>query len=109
MEELLDAIPRRNEKVQLKKINGKYYLLIPMESPLDFLARLIHGKYRRIELDEIGAEVWMLCDGKKKVREIGEILERKFGERVKPTNERLVTFLLSLYKRKLVSFWREEE
>ena len=54
MRDYLRLIPKRNEKIELREIDGKQYLLIPMESPLDILAKKIHGKYRRIELDEYG-------------------------------------------------------
>ncbi|MCD6524372.1 MAG: PqqD family protein [Thermococcus sp.] len=109
MEEYLELIPVPNPKVRLKKIDDKYYLLIPMDSKLDFLARRLHGDYRRIELDEIGAYTWELCDGRRTVREIGKALRARFGEEVEPLYERLVTFLFELAKRYLVEFKRVSE
>ncbi|WP_258083337.1 PqqD family protein [Thermococcus thermotolerans] len=106
MEEYLNLVPVRNEKVELKKIDGKYYLLIPMDSKLDFLARKLHGEYRRIELDEVGAYTWELCDGRRTVNEIGKALKARFGNEVEPLYERLVTFLVELGKRYLVEFKR---
>ncbi|ASJ15334.1 PqqD family protein [Thermococcus radiotolerans] len=104
MEEYMNLVPVRNEKVELKKIEGKYYLLIPMESKLDFLARKLHGEHRRIELDEIGAYTWELCDGRRTVKEIGKALKARFGDEVEPLYERLITFLFELGKRYLVEF-----
>jgi len=109
MEEYLELIPVRNPKIQLKKIEDKYYLLIPMDSKLDFLARKLHGDYRRIELDEMGAYTWELCDGRRTVREIGKALKARFGEDAEPLYERLVTFLFELAKRYLVEFKRTNE
>ncbi|ASJ06331.1 PqqD family protein [Thermococcus pacificus] len=109
MEEYLNLIPVCNEKVQLRKIEGKYYLLVPMESKLDFLARKLHGDYRRIELDEVGAYIWELCDGRRTIGEIGKALKARFGEEVEPLYERLVTFLLELRKRYLVEFKRADD
>ncbi|HIP74974.1 MAG TPA: PqqD family protein [Thermococcus paralvinellae] len=109
MERYMNLVPLRNEKVQLRKINGKYYLLIPMDSTLDFLARKLHGEYRRIELDEIGAYTWELCDGRKTVREIGKFLKARFGDEVEPLYQRLVTFLIELGRRYLVEFKSVEE
>ncbi|AJC71962.1 hypothetical protein X802_07175 [Thermococcus guaymasensis DSM 11113] len=109
MEEYLELVPVPNPKVRLKKIDDKYYLLIPMDSKLDFLARRLHGDYRRIELDEIGAYTWELCDGRRTVREIGKALRARFGEEVEPLYERLVTFLFELAKRYLVEFKRVSE
>ncbi|HII61067.1 PqqD family protein [Pyrococcus horikoshii] len=104
MDNYLNLIPIRNEKVELRKIEGKYYLMIPMESKLDFLARRLHGNYRRLELDEIGAYVWELCDGTRNVEEIGKLLKARFGEKVEPLYERLLTFLIQLQRRNLIRF-----
>ncbi|WP_148882992.1 PqqD family protein [Thermococcus aciditolerans] len=109
MEEYMNLVPVRNEKIELKKIEGRYYLLIPMDSKLDFLARRLHGDYRRIELDEMGAYTWELCDGKRTVKEIGKALKARFGEDAEPLYERLVTFLFELAKRYLIEFKRTDE
>jgi hypothetical protein len=105
MRDYLRLIPKRNEKIELREIDGKQYLLIPMKSPLDILAKKIHGKYRRIELDEYGVFVWNLCDGTKDVEHIGKKLKEKFGDSVEPLYERLITFLFELHKRNLIVFW----
>ncbi|KUH33840.1 hypothetical protein APY94_04360 [Thermococcus celericrescens] len=109
MEEYMNLVPVRNEKIELKKIEGRYYLLIPMDSKLDFLARRLHGDYRRIELDEMGAYTWELCDGRRTVKEIGKALKARFGEDAEPLYERLVTFLFELAKRYLIEFKRTDE
>ena len=49
--------------------------------------------YKKIELDEFSSAVFLEIDGKKTVEEIGKKLEAKFGEKVKPTYERLLVFL----------------
>ncbi|ASJ11534.1 PqqD family protein [Thermococcus thioreducens] len=109
MENYLNLIPVRNEKIELKKIDGKYYLLVPMDSKLDFLARKLHGEYRRIELDEVGVYIWELCDGRRTVREIGKALKARFGNEVEPLYERLITFLIELGKRYLIEFKKTDE
>ncbi|QDA30556.1 PqqD family protein [Thermococcus indicus] len=109
MEEYMNLVPVRNEKIELRKIEGRYYLLIPMDSKLDFLARRLHGDYRRIELDEMGAYTWELCDGRRTVKEIGKALKARFGENAEPLYERLVTFLFELAKRYLIEFKRTNE
>ena len=50
-------------------------------------------EYKKIELDEYCSTVFLLIDGKKTVREIGESLEKKFGNKVYPLYERLLIFL----------------
>lgn len=62
--------------------------------------------YIRVTLDEIGSMVWENCDGKKSVREIANILEGHFGERVKPAEERLKLFFNTLYRSQFVRYWQ---
>ena len=50
-------------------------------------------EYRKIELDEYCSTVFSLIDGERTVKEIGEILENKFGDKVHPLYERLLMFL----------------
>lgn len=50
-------------------------------------------EYRRTTMDEFGSFVFLQIDGKKTVKDIGEALEVKFGEKVHPLYERLLLFL----------------
>lgn len=50
-------------------------------------------QYKKIELDEFGSTVFLLIDGKRTVKEIGEILDSKYGEKIHPLYERLLLFL----------------
>lgn len=49
--------------------------------------------YKKITLDQYGSAVFLLIDGKRTVKEIGESLQVKFGEEVHPLYERLLLFL----------------
>lgn len=53
--------------------------------------------YKEITFDEISSEVFTQIDGIKTVKEIGEYLEVKFGEKINPLYERLLTFLNHIY------------
>ncbi len=50
-------------------------------------------EYRKITLDEYGSYVFSQIDGKKTVKDIGESLELKFGDKVHPLYERLLLYL----------------
>ena len=50
-------------------------------------------EYKRTSLDEYGSCVFLQIDGKKTVKDIGEILEAKFGDEAHPLYERLLLFL----------------
>ena len=53
--------------------------------------------YKRTTLDEYGSEVFLQIDGDKTVKEIGDNLEKKYGEKVNPLYERLLIFLNHIY------------
>lgn len=52
---------------------------------------------KRITFDEYSSEVFSQIDGTKTVKEIGEELEVKFGDKVQPLYERLLVFLNHIY------------
>lgn len=49
--------------------------------------------YKRVKLDEYSSFVFLQIDGKKTVEEIGENLEKVYGEKSHPLYERLLMFL----------------
>ncbi|MCT8978490.1 PqqD family protein [Clostridium sp. CX1] len=50
-------------------------------------------EYKKITLDEYGSYVFLQIDGKRTVKDIGENLEAKYGEKAHPLYERLLLFL----------------
>ncbi|MGB9697359.1 MAG: PqqD family protein [Ignavibacteria bacterium] len=68
--------------------------LIPKNKPQDF----------KISLDRLGSAVWFEIDGKKKVAEIVEKLEKQIGEEISPAAERISKFLTQLYSYKFIRF-----
>lgn len=50
-------------------------------------------EYKKIDLDEYGSYVFLQIDGKRTVKEIGENIEDKFGDKMAPIYERLLLFL----------------
>lgn len=61
-----------------------------------FLDRRFHLPPYRVQLDAIGSFIWKRCDGESLVIEIGSALEREFGDRIQPMQDRLVLFLRKL-------------
>lgn len=49
--------------------------------------------YKKITLDKYSSCVFLQIDGKKTVKEIGEDLDNKYGEKSHPLYERLLIFL----------------
>ena len=61
----------------------------------------------QVHLDAVGSFVWLRCDGRHEVREIGEELLNEFGEEVAPGERRLATFLRQLARGRLVTLESE--
>ena len=59
---------------------------------------------RKLHLDDYGASVWRLCDGKATVREIGEVLHEQYGDSVDPLYPRLAEFFRILELNKFIGF-----
>ena len=74
---IVTVFEKQNHKIQ--KMFRKIKFKIPM--------------YKKITLDQYGSAVFLLIDGKRTVKEIGESLQVKFGEEVHPLYERLLLFL----------------
>lgn len=53
--------------------------------------------YKKITFDEYSSEVFIQINGINTVKEIGEKLESRFGEKVYPLYERLLVFLNHIY------------
>jgi len=50
-------------------------------------------EYKKISLDEYGSFVFLQINGKNTIKDIGESLEAKYGDKAKPLYERLLLFL----------------
>ncbi|KAJ50219.1 hypothetical protein BD780_001029 [Clostridium tetanomorphum] len=50
-------------------------------------------EYKRISMDQYGSYVFLQINGKKTVKDIGENLEAKYGDKTHPLYERLLLFL----------------
>ena len=78
---IVTVLEKQDHKIQ------KFFRKLKFKIPL----------YKEITLDEISSEVFRQIDGIKTVKEIGECLEVKFGDKVNPLYERLLVFLNHIY------------
>lgn len=100
---LLDVIFRVSNKL-LYEVNeeGIVTVLIKQDHMIQRFFRKLRVKipeYRRITMDEFGSYTFLQIDGHKTVREIGEALAAKFGDKVQPLYERLSPFLSHIQER----------
>ncbi|MFA4029969.1 MAG: hypothetical protein GDYSWBUE_001305 [Candidatus Fervidibacterota bacterium] len=58
---------------------------------------------RRIELDELGSLVWLMCDGRCTVGEIAQELIKRYKLEKRDAEISLITFIQQLMKRRLIT------
>lgn len=96
-EDILNIVFRIQDNIEYEvNESGIVTILEKQEHKIQNLFRKLKFKipmYKKIELDEYGSEVFLQIDGQKTVKEIGENLEAKFGDKVNPLYERLLLFL----------------
>lgn len=76
-EGIVTILEKQNHKIQ--RFFRKLKFNIPM--------------YKKITLDEHASFTFIQIDGKRTVKEIGELIEAKYGEDANPLYERLLLFL----------------
>lgn len=76
-DKIVTVLEKQDHKIQ--KFFRKLRFKIPM--------------YKEIKFDEYSSEVFTQIDGSKTVKEIGENLELKYGDKIQPLYERLLVFL----------------
>ncbi|MCR4418345.1 MAG: PqqD family protein [Ignavibacteria bacterium] len=107
---LWELIPIRKFDFE-KSENNLITILIPKFTN-KFLVRHLMPRLKypffKVKLDEIGSAVWLEIDGKKKVGEIAQILEEKFGAKIQPIEERLSKFFTQLQFHQFIDFKNEE-
>lgn len=96
-EEVLSIIYKKRDSLKFE-VNNKGLVVVLNKQDYkiqNFLRKFRFNipEYKKIEFDEYCSTVFLLIDGKKTVKEIGEILDKKFGEKVHPLYERLLIFL----------------
>jgi hypothetical protein len=100
----LELVPERNRRWE-KTGDGRIYLLVPrFTNRLMKKIALGFGKSElvKVNLDDKGTVVWMLIDGKKNVKQIGDLMEKQEGETRPQVYERLSEFLSILARNRFI-------
>jgi hypothetical protein len=108
---LLDLVPRRTAEHEIDEERLVTVLMPRFRNR--FMQRWLVPRYRsqhiKIKLDDIGSEVWLLCDGTRNVGEIAALMREKFNERIEPCNDRLAVFFKQLEQARFISYTNLEE
>ncbi len=108
---LLDLVPRRIVEHEIDEARFVTVLMPRFRNRV--MKRLFEPRHKspfiKIKLDEIGSEVWLLCDGTRNVGEIAAMMREKFNERIEPCNDRLALFFRQLEQARFISYTNLEE
>lgn len=101
----LDLIPGRKCNSE-KTSDGKVFLLVPRFRNRwlkKFALKMGKSEFIRLYLDNIGARVWDLIDGKRTVGDICNLLQEQPGEMLEQAEERVSYFMGMLKKNDFIS------
>lgn len=104
---LLDLIP-----VQSKKHNaqiddeGKVTIFVENKGVFNLIAQKLFHKPRfsQIHLEEFGCYIWKQIDGIKTVKEIGDLVHEKFGDKAEPLYPRISMYMKTLVNYEFIEF-----
>lgn len=104
--QLLRLKPVRDESVAwevgedgLVKIESKHIGMLKR-----LLSALLRFKAKkRVELDELGSVVWLMCDGEHTIGEIAQELVKRYRLERRDAEVSLITFIQQLMKRRLIT------
>jgi len=100
---IAEMVPVRAAK--WRESHGKVVLIMPRfrsRAGKVLLRILKKDNVVRVHLDEVGSAVWLMCDGRRQVRDIAEELHRRFGERVEPLYGRLANFFMTMERQRFI-------
>jgi hypothetical protein len=112
-EAMLKSKPARNDALTWEK-NEEDEVIITVERRKDWKARVLSKIFwipenRTMMLDQIGAQVWDMCDGKTTVDAMIRKLSEEHKLNLKEAEVSLLTYLKSLGKKHLIGFLVEKD
>jgi hypothetical protein len=108
-QEMLDAVPIRNPEARIELLDdGRRIVRIPVR-PRRIVRWLVRDDPKRptlrsFELDELGGEVWELCDGRRNVRRLIERFAKSHKLNLREAEVSMLAYLKTLTSRALL-FW----
>lgn len=110
-EDIRRAVPRHLPHVEAQALGETTLLRVPLKEragTMGWIARKSNSpSHHEIELDEIGAFVWSLCDGKRSVAGIAAALSKHYKITMHEAEASLLDFLDSLRRRGCLTLERK--
>lgn len=95
--DILDSVFKKSDEIEYQVDNNGIVIISEKQNHwVQNMFRKMKIKippYKNIELDEYGSYVFLQIDGKRNIEEIGQCLEKQFGNNVNPLYERLIMFM----------------
>ena len=96
-EDVLNIVFRVSDKINYEiDEEGIVTILEKQDSRIQNLFRKLKfsiPEYKKITLDEYSSTAFKLINGENTIKDVGEILDSKYGEEIYPLYERLLLFL----------------
>jgi hypothetical protein len=112
-EAMLASRPLRNEEVQWDRDeNGEVYITLVRAKTwkVNLLSKIFHvPEKRRLVLDEVGSQVWGMCDGRTSVEAMIRRLSGQYKLNLKESEISLLHYLRQLGQKRLVGFLVDRE
>jgi hypothetical protein len=110
---MLASRPTRNESLRWEQ-NDEGEVQVVVERQETWKVRLLSKvfyipKERKITLDEVGTEVWQMCNGRNSVGQMIELLSDKYQLNRKEAEVSLLQYLKMLGQKRFVGFVLEGE
>jgi hypothetical protein len=94
MKEMLDTVPRKSESSVFRKI-GDECILVPVASSVADVNSIF-------SLNETGAAIWDLIDGKRNLRDIVAEIEGEFEVQGQEVEADVISLIRELFEAKLI-------
>ncbi|MDA3859873.1 MAG: PqqD family protein [Melioribacteraceae bacterium] len=107
-EEYLKLIPKRMCEDEINDgIVTVLYIKKPSFIEKIFFRNLIN-KPHKIDLDEIGSFIWGEINASKSIDEIVSLAKEHFGEKIEPSENRVVQFMKQMHSAKLIMLFEKQ-
>jgi hypothetical protein len=107
-DQALHARPVRNPGLEWERVDGgDIHLRIPRRTDrvAQMLCRIFRApQYKEIVLDEVGSDIWALCDGDRSVEAIVSATSKKYKLTRRECETSVAAYLKMLGDRKLIGF-----
>lgn len=110
---MLNSRPARNESLEWEKVeSGEIKIQIVRQDSwkIRMLSKVFYiPKERNITLDEVGSEVWVMCNGRTSVGQMIESLSGKYQLNRKEAEVSLLAYLKTLGQKRFIGFMLESQ